>query len=466
MQVTETKNEGLSRAYTVAIPAADFDEKVDSRLKEVAKTAKLPGFRPGKVPASILKKKFGPNVMGEALEQTINEASSKVLSERKLRPATKPKIEIVKFEEGQDIEYTMDIEIMPEINLGDFSKIKIERQVVEIDDEEINKSLENMAKSYKTSTPVAKKRKAKTGDVCVIDFLGKVDGEEFPGGKAEDYPLELGTGSFIPGFEEQVMGHEPGDEFDVKVTFPAEYGAEELAGKDAVFEVKVKELQESTPAEINDELAVKAGMENLEALKKAIGEQHTSMFKDATRQKLKRTLMDALEIEYRFDLPPGMVEEEFETVNKQMLEAKEAGQLSEEEANKPEKETEAEFHAIAQRRVRLGLLFTEIGAQNDINLAQEDFNRAIMEESKRYQGQEQAVIDYYNKNPEAVQALSGPIYEDKIVDFILELATTTDKKVTVEQLLEEEADAKPKPKAKAKKKTATKAKAKTKSAKK
>ena len=463
MQVTETKNEGLSRAFTVAVPAADFDEKVDNRLKEVAKTAKMPGFREGKVPASILKKKFGPNVMGEALEQTINEASSKILGERKIRPATKPKIEIVKFEEGQDIEYTMDVEIMPEIKLGDFSKLKVERMVVEIDEEEVSKSLENMAKAYKTSTPVAKKRKAKSGDTAVINFLGKVGGEEFPGGKAEDYPLELGSNSFIPGFEDQVTGHEPGDEFDVKVTFPAEYGAEELAGKDAVFEVTLKEIQESTPAEINDELAVKAGMENLDTLKKAIREQHGAMFKDATRQKLKRTLMDSLEIEYKFELPTGMVEEEFETVKKQMNDAKEAGQLSEEEANRPEKESDKEFKEIANRRVRLGLLFTEIGAANDIKIAQEDFNRAIMEESKRYQGQEQAVIDYYNKNPEAVQALSGPIYEDKVVDFILELATISDKKVTIEELLaDDDAPAKPKKKAAAK----SKAKAKTKSAKK
>ena len=465
MQVTETKNEGLSRAFTVAVPAADFDKKVDSRLEEVAKTAKMPGFREGKVPASILKKKFGPNVMGEALEQTINEASSKILDEHKIRPATKPKIEIIKFEEGQDIEYTMDVEIMPEIKLGDFSKIKIDRHIVEIDEDEVTKSLENMAKSYKSSIPITKKRKAKSGDVAIINFLGKVGGEEFPGGKAEDYPLELGTGSFIPGFEDQVIGREAGDEFDVNVTFPSEYGAEELAGKDAVFEVVLKEIQESTPAEINDELAVKAGLESLDALKSAIREQHGAMFKDATRQKLKRTLMDSLETEYRFELPKGMVEDEFETVKKQMNDAKEAGQLSEEEANRPEKEADKEFREIAERRVRLGLLFTEIGGQNDIKIAQEDFNRAIMEESKRYQGQEQAVIDYYNKNPEAVQSLSGPIYEDKIVDFILELATTTDKKVTIEELLAEDgAEAKPKKKAAAKAKTKTKAKAKTKSA--
>lgn len=461
MQVTETKNEGLSRAFTIAIPAAVFDAKVDDRLKDIAKTAKMPGFRPGKVPPAILKKKFGPNIMGEALEQTINEQSSMILKERELRPATKPKIEITKFEEGKDIEYTMDIEIMPEIKLGDFSKLKIERHIVEIDENEVNKSLENMAKSYKTSTPITKKRKAKSGDTAIINFLGKVGGEEFPGGKAEDYPLELGSGSFIPGFEDQVIGHEAGDEFDVKVTFPKEYGAEELAGKDAVFEVSIKELQESAPAEINDDLAKKAGLENLEALKKAIRDQHESMFRDAARQKLKRTLLDTLEAEYEFDLPMGMVEEEFKTVKKQMEEAKKSGQLSEEEANRPEEEAEEEFRQIAERRVRLGLLFTEVGAQNDIKISQEDFSRAIMEESRRYPGQEQAVIDYFNKNPEAVQSLSGPIYEDKIVDFILELVATTDKKVTIEELLADDgapkkSSSKPKAKAKAKTKSAKK----------
>ena len=459
MQVTETKNEGLSRAFTVAISAADFDAKVDERLKDIAKTAKMPGFRPGKVPPAILKKKFGPNVMGEALEQAINEASSNVLKERELRPATQPKIEVTKFEEGQDIEYTMNVELMPEIKLGDFSKIKVERQIVVVDENEVQKSLENMAKAYKSSTPVAKKRKAKSGDVAVINFLGKVGGEEFPGGKAEDYPLELGSGSFIPGFEDQVIGHEPGDEFDVKVTFPKEYGAEELAGKDAVFEVVFKELQESAPAEINDDLAKKAGMENLGALKDAIRAQHESMFSDATRQKLKRTLMDALEAEYGFELPKGMVEDEFESIKTQMEEAKKAGQLSEEEANRTDAENEKDFRQIAERRVRLGLLFTEVGTKNDIKISQDDFNRAMMEEAKRYPGQEQAVIEYYNKNPEAMQSLSGPIFENKVVDFILELATTTDKKVTIEELLAEDdaptkSSSKPKAKAKAKAKSA------------
>ena len=465
MQVTETKNDGLSRAFTVAIPASDFDAKVDDRLKDIAKTASMPGFRPGKVPPAILKKKFGQNVMGEALEQAINEASQKVLSDRELRPATKPKIEVTKFEDGQDIEYTMNVELMPEIKLGDFSKIKVERQIVVVDENEVQKSLENMAKSYKTSTPVAKKRKAKSGDVAVINFLGKVGGEEFPGGKAEDYPLELGSGSFIPGFEDQIIGREPGDEFDVNVTFPKEYGAEELAGKDAVFEVVFKELQESAPAEINDDLAKKAGLENLSALKDAIRAQHESMFSDATRQKLKRTLMDALEDEYDFDLPKGMVEDEFETIKKQMEEAKKAGQLSEEEASRSDSENEKDFRQIAERRVRLGLLFTEVGAKNDIKISQEDFNQAMMEEAKRYPGQEQAVIEYFNKNPEAMQSLSGPIFENKVVDFILELATTTDKKVTVEDLLADD-DAPKKSSSKPKAKTKTKAKAKTKSAKK
>lgn len=466
MQVTETKNEGLSRVFTVVIPAADFDSKVDSRLKEVAKTAKLPGFRPGKVPTALLKKKYGPNLMGEALEQVVNEASSKVLTERTLRAATQPKIEITKFEEGQDIEYTMDVELMPEIKLGDFSKIKVERQIAEVDEGEVQKSLESMAASYKSSAPIAKKRKAKSGDVAVIDFLGKVGGEEFPGGKAEGYELELGSNSFIPGFEDQIVGAEPGDKLEVKVKFPDEYGAEELAGKDAVFDVTLNELKESKPSEIDDELAKKAGMESLDTLKDAIREQHGSMFKDAARQKLKRRLMDALDAEYQFELPQGMIESELEAITHQMEEAKKAGQLPEEDASKSAEELKDEYGEIAARRVRLGLLFTEIGRENKIEVAQEDLNKALMEETKRYPGQEQQVIDYYNQNSEAMQTLSGPVFEDKVVDFLLELVKTTDKKVTLEELLaEDDAPAGSKKKAatktKAKAKTKTKAKSKT-----
>ncbi len=454
MQVTETKNEGLSREYTVSIPATTIDAKVTDRLAEMAKTASMPGFRPGKVPASVLKKKYGQNVMGEALELSVNEAIQQVVKDNNLRPAIQPKVEIIKFEEGEDLECSLAVDVIPEIKLMDFSKIKLEREVVEAEESEVTTALEKMADAYKTSTAISEKRKAASGDVAVIDFVGSVDGEEFPGGKAEGYPLELGTGNFIPGFEEQIIGHDAGDAFDVNVSFPADYNAEELAGKDALFKVTLNEIQENKPSAIDDELAKKAGMENLDALKQAIRDQHNSGYKGIARQKMKRQLLDMLDEEYTFDLPPALLESEYEGVIKQVEEARKQGQVPEEDG-KSEAELDTEYHEIAARRVRLGLLFTEIGHENKIEIEQADINAALMEEAKQYPGQEQQVIEFYQKNPEAMQALSGPIFEEKVTDFILELVSTTDKKVTQEELFAMDDGAKPKKKA-AKKKAATK----------
>jgi len=454
MQVTETKNEGLSREYALTITASDFEVTVTNRLEELAKTVQVPGFRKGKVPVSLVRKKFGKNVMGEALDQTVNEAASKVIADNELRPALQPKIEIVKFEEGQDIECTMAVESLPVIDLGDFSKIKVERQVAESDETQVETTLERMAESYKTTSPVTKKRKSKAGDTLIIDFSGSVDGKEFPGGQAEDYALELGSNSFIPGFEDQLVGTNVGDELDVKVKFPAEYGAEELAGKDAVFACKVKELQESKPSAIDDELAKKAGFENLEGMRTAIRDQHSQGFSEISRQKAKRSLLDALDAAYTYDLPPSLVVSEYEGIVKASEQAVEAGQdiddLSDEER-------ETDYRFIAARRVKLGLLFAEVGKNNDIQVGQDDLQKAILKEAQNYPGQEQMVFKYYQENPEAMQNLSGPVYEEKIVDFILELATVTDVTVSAEALLAEDEDDKPKKKAAAKKTPAKKA---------
>ena len=457
MQVTETKNEGLIREYTLAIKAADFDSTVTSRLEELAKTVNVPGFRKGKVPISMMRKKFGQNVMGEALDQSINEAASKVISDNDLRPAMQPKIEIVKFEEGKDIECTMALEIMPVIEIGDFSKIAIERPVTEADEGEVTKTLERMADAYKTSTPITKARKSKAGDMVVIDFCGSVDGVEFPGGKADDYSLELGSNSFIPGFEEQLIGVNAGDSLDVKVTFPAEYGAAELAGKDAVFACTLKEIQESKPSAIDDELAKKAGMEDLEGLKAAIRDQHSQGFNEISRQKAKRALLDALNDAYNYDLPQGLIDAEYASIQKAYEEAKAAGQDVDDMSDD---EREVEFKEIATRRVKLGLLFAEVGRTNEIQVGQDDLQQAIMKEARNYPGQEQMVFKYYQENPEAMQQLSGPVYEEKIVDFIMELAKVTDKTVSAEDLMAEDDEQKPKKKAAAKKAPAKKAAAK------
>ena len=457
MQVTETKNEGLSREYTLAISAADFESTVTNRLEHLAKTVNIPGFRKGKVPLSILRKKYGQNVMGEALDKAVNEAATKVLSDNKLRPATQPQIEIVKFEEGKDIECKLAVEVMPQIEVGDFSKISIVRPITQIDESEVSKTLDRMAEAYKTATPIAKARKTKSGDVVVLNFVGTVDGVEFPGGKAEGYSLELGSNSFIPGFEDQLIGVNAGDDVEVKVAFPAEYGAKELAGKDAVFACKINEIQESKPSAIDDDLAKKAGMENLEALKTAIREQHSQGFTEISRQKAKRALLDALNDAYAFDLPQGMVDAEYESILKAFEKAKEAGQEVE---DMDDDDRDTDFRDIAARRVKLGLLFAEVGRANNIQVGQDDIQQAIMKEARNYPGQEQMVFKYYQENPQAMQQLSGPVYEEKIVDFIMELAKVTDKTVTAEELMADDEEDKPKKAASKKtpaKKTAAKA---------
>jgi len=463
MQVTETNAEGLKRDFTVVVPAADIEEKITARLTQVSKTIRMPGFRPGKVPVSLLRKQYGPSVMGEVLENVINETSQKVVEENEFRPALQPKIEITKFEEGSDLEFSLGIELFPEFEPADFSKFKLEKMVVDISEDDIKESLERLASAYKTTEPITSKRKSKKGDTAVINFVGKVDGKEFQGGKADDYPLELGSGSFIPGFEDQVIGAKVGDKLDVKVKFPEDYGAENLAGKDAVFEVEVKELRESTPAKVDDELAKKMGMEDLGKLKDALKEEHGREFENVSRLRMKRVLFDELLEAHDFELPEGMVEQEFDSIWKQFEETRKNNPdgIDEDDKGKSDEELQEDYKALAQRRVRLGLLLAEVGRLNNIEVTQDELNRAVMQEAQRYPGQEQQFFEYYQKNPDAVQAFRGPIYEDKVVDYIIELAKVTEKKVSVDELMKEpESDpsqsTKPTKKAAAKKKAPAK----------
>jgi len=458
MQVTETKTEGLSREYTVQLPAKDIEEKVSNRLKEIATTAQLPGFRPGKVPVALLRKRYGPSIMGEILERAVNDSSQQALAEKGIRPAMQPEIEITSFDEGKDLEYTMNVQALPEITPVDFKTLELERWVPEISDDELKTALENIANSQKTSEPVSKKRKSKAGDIVVIDFTGSVDGEEFPGGKAEGYSLELGSNSFIPGFEDQLIGKTAGDTLDVKVTFPAEYGAADLAGKDAVFAVTIHELRETAPAAIDDELATKLGMENLEKLKEAITEEQSREFREVARMKMKRALLDMLADGHDFEVPSKLVDQEFESIWKQFEDERKKAEENGEKADDDglsDDDHKAEFRTIAERRVRLGLLLAEIGRVNEIQIAQEDLNKAVMEETRRYPGQEQEVMEFYQKNPEAMQQLSAPLYEDKVVDFIFEMSKVTDKKGSMADLMKaiekEEAEKADKKPAKAKK---------------
>ena len=453
MEFTETKAEGLKREFKIAVPAAEIEADLADRLKELARTVRMPGFRPGKVPVSLLRKKYGPSVMGEVLERAVNNSSARIMSEKELRPADKPQIEVTNFEEGADLEFTMAVELLPEVEKLDFSKIKLERLVVEADDGEVDKTLERMAGAYKTSEPVAAKRKAKPGDIVIIDFVGRVDGEEFTGGKADGYSLELGSGSFIPGFEDQLVGAGAGDKMDVKVSFPDDYGAAELAGKEAVFKVDVKELHEARPAAIDDALAEKMGANNLDELKRNIRQEHEREFKELSRLRLKRALLDHLADAYDFGIPEGLLESEFDAIWSRYQERREAGE-EEAEKGKSDDELKSEFHAIAERRVRLGIVLAHVGRENNIQVSQEETNRAI--QASADPGQEQAVMDYFRDNTQALEAIRAPIFEDKVVDFIIEMASVTDKLVFLDEMLKEPDETPEKKPAKSKKKAAGK----------
>lgn len=468
MQISELKNEGLSREYSVTVPAADIDQRVDARLQEVGATVRIPGFRPGKVPLKLLRQRFSKSVMGEVLENAVNETSQEVLREHDLRPAMQPKIEIESFEEGKDLVFKVGVECMPEIEEADYSKIELTRLKAKVEDKEVGDALERIAKDFRKSEPVAKARKAKAGDVAVIDFKGSIDGEEFEGGAGEGHHLELGSNRFIPGFEDQVVGAKPGDSLDVKVTFPEDYHAEDLAGKEAVFAVEVKELREYVDQEINDEFAESLGLENLEALQQQVRERLEQDYNQVGRSRLKRDLLDALHESHDFDVPAGMVDQEFDQIWQQFEQAKEAGQLDEEETSKNEEELKTEYRDIAKRRVMLGLLLSEVGSKNNIQVSQEDINRAMVQEAQKYPGQESQVLQFYQKNPQALANLQAPIFEDKVVDFLLEMVKISDKEVSVEELMKDpdEEEAAPKKKASSKKASSKKASAKKAKAKK
>lgn len=437
MQITETKAEGLKREFKIAVPAAEIEQNVTTRLKELARTIRIPGFRPGKAPVSLLRKKYGPSVMGEVLERTVNSSSMKVMNERDLRPATKPEIEITEFKDGADLEYTLAVEVLPTIEPVDFSKIKLEKLVATPEEGDITRALEHLASVHKSTQPITDTRAATNGDIVVIDFVGKVDGVEFAGGKAEDYQLELGSNSFIPGFEDQLVGTKAGETTQVTVTFPKEYGAADLAGKEADFDVTVKELRESVPAEINDDLAKRVGPESLDALKKSIREDHAREYDRISRLRLKRDLLDTLADACNFEVPKGLLSSESDSIWKQYEEKRKAGVEVDapDDKDKTDEERKAEFCEIAERRVRLGLLLADVGRANNIQVSQEEINHALMAEARRYPGQEQAVLDHFRNSPDGLEMITAPLYEEKVVDFILEMATVSETNVSLETLM-------------------------------
>ena len=435
MQVSETLSEGLKREYKVVVEAADMEAKVNDRLAEMAKEAQMPGFRPGKVPVTILRRTYGRQLLGEVLEQTVNEATTETLEQHDLTPAMQPKIEVVSFDEGADLEYTIAVEVMPEFEPMDFAALTLDRVVAEISDGEVDERVTSLAQQFKEFTDAPDGEAAKDGDTVVIDFKGSVDGELFDGGTAEGHSLELGSNSFIPGFEEQLVGAKKGEEKTVTVNFPDEYQAEHLAGKAAEFACTVNEVKTALPVVIDDAMAEKLGLENLAALKDAMREQSSKEFSDISRTKMKRQLLDALADNHDFEVPEGLVEGEFEQIWNQVEEDLKKQEKTIADLDKPEDEARAEYRGIAERRVRLGLLLSEVGNRNNLAVNQDEVNRAMAEQAQRFPGQEQQIFEFYQSNPEMRAQLEAPIMEDKVVDFIVEMAQVSESKVSIEELM-------------------------------
>lgn len=446
MQITQTKAEGLSREFEVAIPAEELLKKLDDKIEEIRPQMRLKGFRPGKVPAAHVKKMFGKSLMGEILEGSIQEANQKAIADAEIRPASQPnpdwKSDFDQVLDGKaDLEYTMKLDVMPEFEPVDVTTLAIERPVCEIEDSEVEDALGKLAEQNTQYEARGDEDKAEDGDAVIIDFLGKIDGEPFEGGKAEQQAVVIGSNRFIPGFEEQLIGAKKDDETELNVTFPEDYGSEDLAGKDAVFEVKVHEVREPKKPDVDDEFAKGLGLEGLDQLREMVTGQLQGEHDGMSRQKAKRALLDELDKAHDFDLPQGMVDAEFSQIWQQLEQEKQAGRLDEEDAAKSEEELKDEYKAISERRVRLGLVLAEIGRHQDIQISQEEVNQALIAEARRYPGQEQQVVEMFQKNPQLIDQLRAPIYEDKVVDYILDTATVTDKTVSKEELFQEEEDA-------------------------
>ncbi len=437
MQVTETNAEGLKHEFKVTLDSSEIEAKLDSRLKEIGRQARIPGFRPGKVPTTILKKRFGDAVMGEVLQEAVADSANQAINERGMKPALQPDIDVGEYKEGRDLEYTIAIEVLPEIEPMDLSKVELELLKPKIDEKEVDDTLERLAEQHKHADLVEEPRAAKDGDVAVIDFVGKLDGTPFEGGTADGYHLELGSASFIPGFEEQVVGMKPGDEKAITVKFPDDYGNDELKGKEVEFDVKLTELREPKPMEVGEGLAEHVGMDSLDALKEAIRTDLGRQYEQIARNRAKRQLLDILADNHDFQVPEGMVDLEFDQIWRQIEQRREHGELDEEDQDKSDEELRADYRAIAERRVRLGLLLSEIGQRNDIEVTDQEVNQALIMEAQKYPGQERQVIEFYQKNPDAMASLRAPIYETKVVDYILELAKVDEREVPVEELLKE-----------------------------
>jgi len=433
MQVTETQNEGLKRAYKMILTAQELDDKVTEKLAEAQPDIEMKGFRKGKVPLALLKKQFGQRVLGEAMQEAVDGAMSQHFEESGDRPAAEPNIRMANedWKEGEDVHVEMSYEKLPEIPELDLKSIELEKMVAKADDAAVDEALANLAESAQDFEDRAEGAVAEEGDQVVVDFVGKVDGEPFEGGAAEDYPLTLGSGSFIPGFEEQLVGVKVGDETAVTVTFPEDYQAENLAGKEAVFDCTVKAVKAPKPAEINDELAQKYGSDDLDGLKTQIRERLEEEYAGAARAVMKRRLLDALDGMVDFDLPPSMVEAEAKQIAHQLWHEDNPDVQGNDH---PEIEPTDEHRKLAERRVRLGLLLADLGQRAEVEVTDQEMTQAIMSQARQYPGQEREFFEFVQQNQQMQQQLRAPLFEDKVIDYVVELADVTEKEVSKDEL--------------------------------
>ena len=441
MQVTETLSEGLKRGFAITVPASDIEQKRAAKLNEIGKTIRLPGFRPGKVPANIVRQRYGTAIMSEVLEESVNTATRQVMDERGLRPVGQPKVDVTQLDDKKDLEFTVEVELLPEITMPEFGAISLTRYRAEPTEDDIKRTLDGIAARQEGREPVTEDRGAQPGDTLTVDFTGKVEGVPFAGGTGTDMAVKLGGAGFIPGFWEGMEGMKPGEERTIDVTFPEEYHAKELAGKAATFDLVAKSLDAPKPAAIDEELAKAIGFDSLEKLREAVVEQGQREYDQVSRMRIKRDLLDALSKSATFEVPPSMVEGEFGQIWARVESDLKEGRGDEEDKGKDEETLRADYRAIAERRVRLGLLLSEIGRSNAIQVQPDELTVAMRAEASRYPGQEAQVMEFFRKNPQAADNLRGPIYEDKVIDFILELAKVDDKTVSAEELSAEPAAA-------------------------
>jgi trigger factor len=446
MQVTETLTEGLKHEFQISVPASDLDAKADARLVDLKDKVRLNGFRPGKVPVSHLKKVYGRSVMAETIDQTIRDTNSQIFTERGFRLATEPKITMPTEQKAvediltgkSDLTYTVSIEVVPAIQLADFKSFTVEKPVAEVTDADVDEAIKRIADQNRTFAAKGEGAKAETGDRVTISFKGTINGTPFDGGTGENIQVVIGAGQFIPGFEEQLLGIAVGETRNLKVSFPKNYASEKLAGQPAEFETTATLIEAPQDATIDDEFAKALGLESLDKLKQAARERLVAEFAGTTRQRVKRLLLDRLDETHRFEAPPSLIEEEFNLMWNSIKAEMESRDKTFADEDTTEEAAREEYHKIADRRVRLGLVLSEIGEKNKITVTDDEVSRAVIERARQMPGREKEVWDYYRNNANALAQLRAPIYEDKVVDFILELANVTEKKVTREELFKDD----------------------------